>query len=127
MSLDATHQKFIDFYLQSYSPELAAIKAGYRKEEALSIGIDLLANDEIAEAISVREAQLDKAAANMKMTKEKLLRTLYYQYSQAVKFNKTTDALNILERLAKWSGLQPDELVINPVNLVINNVEEGKI
>ena len=63
----------------------------------------------------------------MKMTKEKLLRTLYYHYSQAVKFNKTTDALNILERLAKWSGLQPDELVINPVNLVINNVEEGKI
>lgn len=125
--IDATHQKFIDFYLQSYSPELAAIKAGYQKEEALSIGIDLLANDEIAEAISVREAQLDKAAANMKMTKEKLLRTLYYQYSQAVKFNKTTDALNILERLAKWSGLQPDELVINPVNLVINNVEEGKI
>ena len=127
MSLDATHQKFIDFYLQSYSPELAAIKAGYPKEEALSIGIDLLANDEIAEAISVREAQLDKAAANMKMTKEKLLRTLYYQYSQAVKFNKTTDALNILERLAKWSGLQPGELVINPVNLVINNIDEGKI
>ena len=127
MSLDATHQKFIDFYLQSYSPELAAIKAGYPKEEALSIGIDLLANDEIAEAISVREAQLDKAAANMKMTKEKLLRTLYYQYSQAVKFNKTTDALNILERLAKWSGLQPEFFVITPFYLFINYEEKGMI
>lgn len=125
--IDATHQKFIDFYLQSYSPELAAIKAGYPKEEALSIGIDLLANDEINEAISKREAQLDKAVSHLKMTKEKLLRTLYYQYSQAVKFNRTTEALNILERLAKWSGLQPDELVINPVNLVINNVDEGKL
>lgn len=125
--LDTAHLKFIDFYLQSYSPELAAIKAGYPKKEALSIGIDLLANDDISSAIKEREAQLDKAASNLKMTKEKLLRTLYYQYSQAVKFNKTTDALNILERLAKWSGLQPDEMVINPVNLVINNVDEDKI
>lgn len=127
MELDKQQNKFIDNYLQSYAVEMSAIKAGYPKEDALKIGLDLLANKEIAHAIEEREKQLNINSSALKMNKEKLLRTMYFLYGQSVKDRQITQAVNILEKIASWSGVNPDEVQLDPVQLIINNLDETKI
>lgn len=127
MELDKQQTKFIDNYLQSYAVEMSAIKAGYPKEDALKIGLDLLANKEISKAIEEREKQLNINSTTLKMNKEKLLRTMYFLYSQSVKDRQITQAVNILEKIASWSGVNPDEVQLDPVQLIINNLDETKI
>lgn len=125
--LDDKQIKFIDYYIQSYAVEMSAIKAGYPKDDALKIGLDLLSNSTIKEAIEEREKNLNQNARCLKMNKEKLLRTMYFLYSQSVKDRQITQAVNILEKIATWSGVNPDEVQLDPVQLIINNLDETKI
>lgn len=125
--LDDKQTKFIDNYIQSYAVEMSAIKAGYPKEDALKIGLDLLTNSTIKQAIEERENALNQDAKSLKMNKEKLLRTMYFLYSQSVKDRQITQAVNILEKIATWSGVNPDEVQLEPVQLIINNLDENKI
>lgn len=125
--LDDKQTKFIDNYIQSYAVEMSAIKAGYPKEDALKIGLDLLSNSTIKQAIEERENALNQDAKSLKMNKEKLLRTMYFLYSQSVKDRQITQAVNILEKIATWSGVNPDEVQLDPVQLIINNLDETKI
>jgi phage terminase small subunit len=125
--LDDKQIKFIDNYIQSYAVEMSAIKAGYPKEDALKIGLDLLSNSTIKQAIEERENALNQDAKSLKMNKEKLLRTMYFLYSQSVKDRQITQAVNILEKIATWSGVNPDEVQLDPVQLIINNLDENKI
>lgn len=125
--LDGKQIKFIDNYIQSYAVEMSAIKAGYPKDDALKIGLDLLSNSTIKEAIEEREKNLNQNAQCLKMNKEKLLRTMYFLYSQSVKDRQITQAVNILEKIATWSGVNPDEVQLDPVQLIINNLDETKI
>lgn len=125
--LDDKQIKFIDNYIQSYAVEMSAIKAGYPKDDALKIGLDLLSNSTIKEAIEERENALNQDAKSLKMNKEKLLRTMYFLYSQSVKDRQITQAVNILEKIATWSGVNPDEVQLDPVQLIINNLDENKI
>lgn len=125
--LDDKQIKFIDNYIQSYAVEMSAIKAGYPKDDALKIGLDLLSNSMIKEAIEEREKNLNQNAQSLKMNKEKFLRTMYFLYSQSVKDRQITQAVNILEKIATWSGVNPDEVQLDPVQLIINNLDETKI
>lgn len=125
--LDDKQTKFIDNYIQSYAVEMSAIKAGYPKDDALKIGLDLLSNSTIKEAIEEREKALNQNSQSLKMNKEKLLRTMYFLYSQSVKDRQITQAVNILEKIATWSGVNPDEVQLDPVQLIINNLDETKI
>lgn len=125
--LDDKQTKFIDNYIQSYAVEMSAIKAGYPKDDALKIGLDLLSNSTIKQAIEERENALNQDAKSLKMNKEKLLRTMYFLYSQSVKDRQITQAVNILEKIATWSGVNPDEVQLDPVQLIINNLDENKI
>ena len=125
--LDDKQTKFIDNYIQSYAIEMSAIKAGYPKDDALKIGLDLLSNSTIKEAIEEREKALNQNSQSLKMNKEKLLRTMYFLYSQSVKDRQITQAVNILEKIATWSGVNPDEVQLDPVQLIINNLDETKI
>lgn len=125
--LDDKQIKFIDNYIQSYAVEMSAIKAGYPKDDALKIGLDLLSNSTIKQAIEERENALNQDAKSLKMNKEKLLRTMYFLYSQSVKDRQITQAVNILEKIAAWSGVNPDEVQLDPVQLIINNLDENKI
>lgn len=125
--LDDKQIKFIDYYIQSYAVEMSAIKAGYPKDDALKIGLDLLSNSTIKEAIEEREKNLNQNAQSLKMNKEKLLRTMYFLYSQSVKDRQITQAVNILEKIATWSGVNPDEVQLDPVQLIINNLDDTKI
>ena len=125
--IDEQQKKFIDAYLQSYSIEQSAIKAGYDKREAMTIGVDLLANKEIQEALKAREKDFDSIAQSSKLTPERLLNTMMFQYEKANRFGKTKEAVEILEKIAKWSGVNPEAMQINPVIIEINNLDESKI
>lgn len=127
MELDNKQLKFIDSYIQTYSVELAAIKAGYPKEDALKIGFDLLSNETIDKEIKERELRLNASSKQLKMSKERLLRSMYYLYNEAIKKGKTNEAITILEKIANWSGVNPDSMQLEPVQLIINNLDETKI
>lgn len=107
--------------------EGSARAAGYPRESSLQIAIDLLSNDVIIEALKERSEQLAKAMEGSKLTKERFITTMYYQYTQAVNRGDIRGATDILEKIAKWNGLEPDEVSVNPVNLIINNIDETKI
>ena len=127
MELDDKQIKFIDNYIQTYSAEISAIKAGYPKENALKVGLDLLANSTIDEAIKAREKELNSSSDMLKMSKERLLRSMYYIYNESLKKGRTNEAITILEKIASWSGVNPDEVQLEPVQLIINNLDDNKI
>ena len=121
MTIDDQQKKFIDNYLQTYSIEQSAVNAGYPKKDAMTIGIDLLANEEIQQALKEREKAFDIIAKNYKLTPERLLNTMMFQYEKANRFGRIKEAVDILERIAKWSGVNPDAMQINPTIININN------
>lgn len=118
---------FIDEYLQTFSIEQASIKAGFPKQDAMTIGIELLANPLIQEELKKREEVFDKVAEINKITPQRLMNSMMYQYNKANKFGKTKEAVDILEKIAKWSGLNPETLQANQVVININNLSEDKI
>lgn len=127
MAIDEQQKKFIDNYLQTYSIEQSAVNAGYPKKDAMTIGIDLLANEEIQQALKEREKSFDIIAKNSKLTPERLLNTMMFQYEKANRFGRIKEAVDILERIAKWSGVNPDAMQINPTVININNLDESKL
>lgn len=127
MTIDEQQKKFIDNYLQTYSIEQSAVNAGYPKKDAMTIGIDLLANEEIQQALKEREKAFDIIAKNSKLTPERLLNTMMFQYEKANRFGRIKEAVDILERIAKWSGVNPDAMQINPTIININNLDESKL
>lgn len=118
---------FIDEYLQSFSIEQASIKAGFPKQEAMTIGVELLSNPDIQEELKKREAIFDKVAEINKITPQRLMNSMMFQYNKATKFGKTKEAVDILERIAKWSGLNPDTMQADQVIININNLSEENI
>lgn len=127
MELDDKQKIFIDEYIQSYSIESSAIKAGYKKQEAMTVGIDLLSNRIVQEYMKEREKQFAKIAELNKFTPDRLLNAMMFQYNKANKFGKTKEAVEILEKIAKWNGINPEALKTNPVIININNLDEDKI
>lgn len=125
--IDEQQRKFIDVYLQTYSIEQSAIAAGYDKKSALTIGIDLLANEEIQNAMKEREEDYKAVAEASRITPERLFNTMMFQYEKANRYGKTKEAVEILEKIAKWSGVNPEAMQINPVIIEINNLDENKI
>mgnify|MGYP003306159281 CR=1 FL=1 len=93
----------------------------------MTIGIDLLANEEIQQALKEREKAFDIIAKNSKLTPERLLNTMMFQYEKANRFGRIKEAVDILERIAKWSGVNPDAMQINPTIININNLDESKL
>ena len=127
MALDEQQKKFVDTFLETASPEASAIIAGYSKKDARTIAYDLLANDEIQDYISNREVQFRKVAELQRMDKDRLLRAMYYQYGKANNLNKTTEATAILEKIAKFCGIEPDKAKYEAPVININNLDEGAI
>lgn len=127
MALTEQQMKFIDIFLETSSPEASAIMAGYNKKDARTIAYDLLANEEMQEYIATREAQFKKVSEVQRMDKDRLLRAMYYQYGKANNLNKTTEATAILEKIAKFCGIEPDKAKLDAPIININNLDEGSI
>ena len=127
MAIDEKQKLFIDNYLQTLSVEQSAIKAGYDKKNAMTIGVDLLSNEEIQKELKAREKAFEIIAKSSRLTPDRLLNTMMFQYEKANRYGKTKEAVEILEKIAKWSGINPEAMQVNPVVVNINNLDESKI
>lgn len=125
--LDKVHKLFIDNYLQTFSIEEAAIKAGIKKEEALTAGIDMLNNEEIQKSLRKRALEFDRATSTLPLTKERYISVLTLQYEKANKFNKTKEAAEILGKIAEAQGINVKDIKVDPVQFIINNLDENRI
>lgn len=125
--LDDQQRKFVDTFLETASPEASAIIAGYSKKDARTIAYDLLANQTIQDYIAEREVQFKKISEIQRMDKDRLLRAMYYQYGKANNLNKTTEATAILEKIAKFCGIEPDKVKLDAPTIIINNLDEESI
>lgn len=125
--LTEDHKRFIDYYLQTYSMEEAARKIGIPKNEALTAAIDLLANEEIQEAMKERVKDLLSVAEAVKLNKERILLTMMFQYEKANTYNKPKEAVDILAKIAEVSGIDFKNMNVEPINFIINNLDENKL
>lgn len=120
------HERFIDYYLQTLSIEEAAKKAGIDKDP-LTAGINLLSNPEIQEAMAKRAKEFDEATSALKLTKERFISIMMFQYEKANRYNKTKEAADILSRIAEVQGINLNDVKMEPVNLIINNLDSERI
>lgn len=80
-------QKFVDEYLVDLNATQAAIRAGYSKKTAYSIGVSNLKKAEIQAALQKRQKS---AAEKLEITRERVLKEL-----ASIGFAKATDFLTI--------------------------------
>ena len=107
---DEKQQKFIDRYLTTLNPTLSAIDAGYDRKNAESIGLKLLADEELKEAIKERRTELNAMIDDIQFEKEDLLRIYWDMFNDAKKKGKLSDARAILSDIARYNGVNPDEI-----------------
>lgn len=91
--LTPEQEMWIDVFIQTSCPELASLKAGFPKKDALKVGLDLLSNDEIRLAIIARKEQLNTYEIR-KLDKYSLSNNMWYQYGQA---NKSENKKQLLK------------------------------
>lgn len=125
--LEEFHKIFIDAYLQTDSIEEAAKRAGINNKEALSAGIDLMNNPEIQEALKKRAIEFENAYSVLPITKSRVINIMMGQYEKAVKLGRIKDSNDILAKIAEASGINFKELTVEPINLIINNLDKDSI
>lgn len=103
-------QKFIDRYLTTLNPTTSAIDAGYDRKNADSIGLKLLADEGLKEAIKERRTELNAMIDDIQFEKEDLLRIYWDMFNDAKKKGKLADARAILADIARYNGVNPDEI-----------------
>lgn len=108
--LEDKYQKFIDRYLTTLDPTSSAIDSGFDRKEATRIGLDLLLNDKIKEAIKERRTELNSMVDSMKFDKQDLLRIYWDMFTDAKRKGKLADARSILNDIARYNGVSPDEI-----------------
>ena len=124
--LDDKQQTFIDRYLTTLNPAQSAIEAKYNRQEAEKIGLELLANNTIKEAIKERRTELNSIINDIQFEKEDLLRIYWDMFNDAKKKGKITEARSILNDIARYNGVNPDE-VKREIAVLQFNLDEDKI
>lgn len=124
--LDQQQQKFIDRYLTTLNPTSAAIDAGYDRKTSDTIGLKLLADNEIKEAIAERRTELNAMIDDIKFEKEDLLRIYWDMFNDAKKKGKLADARAILADIARYNGVNPDE-VKREIAVLNFNLDPNKV
>jgi len=93
---------FVQEYLVDFNATRAAIKAGYSKKTAYTIGFENLKKPEIAEAIAKAQAKL---AEKTEITQERVVADIVRIGNKAEDHQKFGDALKSRELLAKHLGM----------------------
>ena len=127
MALSKEHWIFIDNYIQTLDYAAAAREIGISNKEAPTAGLNLLANKEIQDAIKLRRSELIDAMQAIPMNKEQILATMMFQYQKANKLDRTKEATEILGKIAEANGIDLKQIQVEPINLIINNLDENKI
>ena len=108
--LDEQHKKFIDRYLTTLDPTSSAIDAGFDRKNANMIGLRLLADDNIKGCIQERRTEMNAMIDSIQFEKEDLLRIYWDMFNDAKKKGKLADARAILADIARYNGVNPDEV-----------------
>lgn len=124
--LDELHKKFVDRYLTTLDPTTSAIDAGFDRKNANKIGLDILANPEYKEAIKERRVELNSMIDAIEFEKEDLLRIYWDMFNDAKKKGKLSDARAILSDIARYNGVNPDE-VKKEIAILNFNLDGNKI
>ena len=127
MTLSKEHWIFIDNYIQTLDYAAAAKEMGIPTKEAVTAGLNLIANKEIQEAIKLRRSELVEAMQAIPMSKEQILATMMFQYQKANKLDRTKEATEILAKIAEANGIDLKQIQVEPINLIINNLDKDKI
>ena len=105
----------------------SAMKMGVPAKEAVTAGLNLLANKEIQEAIKLRRSELVDAMRAIPMNKEQILATMMFQYQRANKLERTKEANDILSQIAQAQGIDMKSISVEPIIFEIHNLDEDKI
>ena len=122
----AQEQKFIDRYLTTLNPTLSAIEAGYDRKTSDTIALKLLSNEDIKQAIKERRTELNAMVDEIEFEKEDLLRIYWDMFNDAKKKGKLADARAILADIARYNGVNPDE-VKKEIAVLNFNLDGNKI
>ena len=124
--LDDQHKKFIDRYLTTLDPTTSCIDAGFDRKSASTIGLKLLADDNIKEAIKERRTEMNAMIDAIEFEKEDLMRIYWDMFNDAKKKGKLADARAILSDIARYNGVNPDE-VKKEIAILNFNLDGNKI
>jgi phage terminase small subunit len=127
MALSKEHWIFIDNYIQTMDYADSAMKMGVPAKEAVTAGLNLLANKEIQEAVKLRRTELVDAMKALPMNKEQVLATMMFQYQKANKLDRTKEANDILSQIAQAQGIDMKSISVEPIIFEIHNLDENKI
>ena len=123
---DEQQQKFIDKYLTTLDPTVSAIEGGYDRKNANRIGLQLLSDEGMKEAIKDRRSQLNTITNSIEFTKEDLMRIYWDMFNDAKRKGKLADARAILSDIARYNGVAPDE-VKKEIAVLQFNLDPDKI
>ena len=112
MALTKEHWIFIDTYIQTLDYAYAARQMGVNSKEAVTAGLNLIANKEIQDAIKLRRSELVEAMQAIPMSKEQILATMMFQYQQANAQQKTKEATEILAKIAEANGIDLKQIQV---------------
>lgn len=105
MKLTNKQQRFADYYIQSGNATEAAVKAGYSKKTARSIGQENLTKPDIKEYIDKQNKKLeDERIADMKEVKE------FWTSMLRDEMAEEKDRLKASEYIAKTNGAFLDKV-----------------
>ena len=107
---DEQQQKFIDKYLTTLDPTVSAIEGGYDRKNANRIGLQLLTDEGIKEAIKDRRVELNNMTNSIEFDKHDLMRIYIEMFNEAKRKGKLADARAILSDIATYNGVKPDEV-----------------
>ena len=80
------------------------------RKNASRIGLQILAREDIKEAIKERRSELNAMVDSIEFEKEDLLRIYWDMFNDAKRKGKLTDARGILADIARYNGVNPDEV-----------------
>ena len=123
---DEQQQKFIDKYLTTLDPTVSAIEGGYDRKNANRIGLQLLTDEGLKDAIKDRRSQLNEMTDAMEFDKHDLMRIYLEMFNEAKRKGKLADARAILSDIATYNGVKPDE-VKKEIAILNFNLDPEKI
>lgn len=128
VKLTKEQEAFIDFYLESMEIGESVRRAGMAKDRdsCQRIGLELLTNQFIKEALVKRKQELNDIATTTSFEKEDLIRIFWNMYNEARRKGKMKEAKEILEDIARWKGVEPDKVTAEVAKLYFN-VDVDKI
>ena len=121
--MTSKQKKFCDEYLIDHNATQAAIRAGYSKKTAYSMGCENLKKPEIKKYIKERQK---KASATAEITMDKVIKALERIGFAEIKLEdvRPKDAIKALEVIARLLGLEHEDDDITQLDKFLAEIDK---